>query len=38
LVLFTAFSFRATQFDAGAVAAVQWLLLAVFVCQPYFLW
>ena len=28
----------AAQFDAGAVAAVQWLLMVVFVCQPYFLW
>jgi hypothetical protein len=31
LVLFTAVSFRAAQFDAGTVAGVQWLLMVVFV-------
>jgi|DEB19_MinimDraft_2_1074335.scaffolds.fasta_scaffold526552_1 hypothetical protein len=30
LVPFTAVSFRVDQFDAGTVAGVQWLLLAVF--------
>jgi hypothetical protein len=31
LVLLTAVSFRAAQFDAGTVAGVQWLLMVVFV-------
>ena len=31
LVPFTAVSFRAVQFDSGAVAVVLWLLMAAFV-------